>query len=295
MFHGSIVALITPFKADGKIDYDAVSRLIDFHINNGTDGIVVCGSTGEAATLTEEESLELIRFVRREVNGRMPVIAGTGTNCTKKTIDKTKKAVETGIDACLIVVPYYNKPTQEGLFLHYKTITDSVPVPIILYNIPGRTGVDLLPETVLRLADISNIVALKESSASTELLLERTSFYAKNLKGRLDILSGDDKPTLQTIQLGAKGVISVVANVAPKQMHLLCEYALKNDWQQAKNLDNQLAPLYDALFLEVNPIPVKWALSRMNYCQPDLRLPLTTLTPASQLKLETAFQQAQII
>lgn len=295
MFHGSIVALITPFKSDGKIDYDAVARLIEFHIANQTDGLVVCGSTGEAATLTEEETWELIRFVRRQVNGRIPVIAGTGTNCTQKTIEKTKKAMEIGVDACLLVAPYYNKPTQEGLFLHYKTIADAVPMPLILYNIPGRSVVDILPETMLRLADIPNIVALKESSASMEILIQRTTFYAEKLQGRLDILSGDDKPALEAIKNGAKGVISVVANVAPKQMHLICQYALQNNHAAAEEMNQILAPLYDALFVEVNPIPVKWALSRMNYCKPDMRLPLTTLTPALQPKVEQALLQAGVI
>lgn len=294
MFHGSIVALVTPMTPQGQIDFQALDVLLQFHLDNQTDGLVICGSTGEAATLTDEEVLQILDFAVKKIKGRIPIIAGTGTNCTTKTIHKTKKAMETGVDACLIVTPYYNKPTQEGLYQHYQAIAQACPLPLILYNIPGRSVVDLLPETVLRLAEIPNIVAIKESSSE---LLKRTEFYVQHLSlnHRLDVLSGDDAPTLEAMKLGAKGVISVTGNVAPKLLHQMCTFALQKDWDQANHIHQQLMPLHDKLFIETNPIPVKWALARMNLIQNSLRLPLTPLGKNNEHIVEAALKVTGVI
>jgi 4-hydroxy-tetrahydrodipicolinate synthase len=292
MFHGSIVALVTPFDAQGHIDFPALSALIAFHLQHQTSALVVCGSTGEAATLSESEQQELIRFVIKEVAGRIPVIVGTGTNCTQKTIERTQKAMELGADACLIVTPYYNKPTQQGLFLHYKTIATAVALPMILYNIPGRSAVDLLPETVIELAKIPNIIGIKESS---NLILERTTLYKNLCHDQLDIFSGDDLPGLDAVQQGAKGVISVTANVVPALMSKAYEFALAGNFKQAYEIHEQLRPLHENLFVETNPIPVKWALYRMGLIQNQLRLPLTPLTESKQIIVEQALSKVKLI
>lgn len=292
MFHGSIVALVTPFKKDGSIDFEAVQRLLDFHLLNGTDAIVLCGSTGEAATLLEEEQEDLIRFVLKHVKGKIPIIAGTGTNCTATAIKRTKKAMELGVDGCLIVSPYYTKPTQHGLIEHYQAIANAVPIPIILYNIPGRTGSDMLPETVLQLAKIPNIIGIKESSPQ---ILERTAYYHAECLDRFDIYSGDDKTALAAMKLGAKGVISVVANIAPKQMKSLCHLVHNHRLDEAEQIDKKLQALYDDLFVESNPIPVKWAIHQLGLAEPFMRLPLTLLSTQQHDKVKNAMLLAGLI
>lgn len=274
MFHGSMVALITPMHEDGAVDFAGLERLVEWHIKQGTQGIVAMGTTGEAATLTEAEQQEVIRFVVAQVNKRVPVIAGTGTNSTAVTIERTKAAQKLGVDGCLIVTPYYNKPTQEGLYSHYKTIAERVPVPIILYNVPGRTAVDLLPETADRLALIPNIVGIKEAVGTPERIKSLVACCGE----RLDILSGDDLTGLDLILQGGKGVISVTANIAPKAMSRLCQLALAGQEAEAKALQDQLLPLHQALFVESNPIPIKWALAdRDSKIGAGIRLPLTPL------------------
>lgn len=291
MFHGSLVALVTPFTASGQIDFNALGRLIQFHLDNHTDALVICGSTGEAATLSLQEQTQLISYTVREIKGRLPIIVGTGTNCTEKTIMLTQTAMELGADACLVVTPYYNKPTQEGLFLHYDTLAKAVPVPLIIYNIPGRSAVDMLPETVLRLVHLPNIIGIKESSTQ---LVERAAFYTQHAGGELDFYSGDDLPTLDAIKAGAKGVISVAANVVPQTMHNLCHFAREKQFESANALQQQLLSLFEALFAETNPIPVKWALSRMGLIEAHLRLPLTTLSSEHHARLQDALVQAGI-
>lgn len=273
MFHGSIVALLTPMRENGDIDYPCLRDLVDWHIAQGTDAILVMGTTGESATLSAEEKENVIKTVVEQVHGRIPVIAGTGTNCTRSSIDQTRKAMEIGVQACLLVTPYYNCPTQEGLYQHYRTIAEKVPIPQILYNIPKRTGVDLLPETVSRLAGITNIVGIKEGRpACVKAIIE---YCGTNI----DIYSGDDNVALEIIRLGGKGVVSVLANLLPKVMHDLCEAAKNTDWDKAEALDQQLQSFYKDIFVETNPIPIKWLAATHKLIPTSyLRLPLTTLS-----------------
>jgi len=289
MFHGSIVALVTPMQTNGNVDFECLRTLVDWHINNGTQGIVATGTTGEAATLTLEEQLQVIKTVVEQAAQRIPVIAGTGSNCTQKAIKLTQRAMEIGVDACLLITPYYNRPTQEGLYQHYRTIAENVPIPQILYNIPKRTGCDLLPETIARLANIPNIVGIKEG------MPERAKDIIARCNSSLNVFSGDDDTALEIIRLGGKGVISTTANVAPKIMQLLCKAALANQQAEADAYDAQLTPLYKALFIETNPIPVKWALHKMNLIPPGLRLPLTPLAESYQATVYTALQEAGLI
>lgn len=292
MFFGSMVALITPMLDNGEVDEAALRKLVDFHVQSGTKAIIACGTTGEAVTLTEAEQLRVIEIVEEQVAEKIAVIAGTGTNCTRKTIDFTLAAMKLGVDGCLIVTPYYNKPTQEGLFQHYAAIADNAALPIILYNVPGRTAVDLLPETIARLAKIPNIVGIKEATGK----LDRAQAIYQLCGDSLDIYSGDDLTGTELMLNGhAKGVISVTANVVPAQMHQLCEAALAGDRVKATELDNRLAALHKSLFLESNPIPVKWALHKMGLAQKGIRLPLTELAEKFKPQLETVMQQLQII
>ncbi|MCP5141895.1 MAG: 4-hydroxy-tetrahydrodipicolinate synthase [Chromatiales bacterium] len=275
MFHGSIVALVTPMHEDGRLDFDALARLVEFHIESETNAIVAVGTTGESATLDEHEHCEVIRRVVELAHGRVPVIAGTGANSTAEAITLTRCAMKAGADAALLVTPYYNKPTQEGLYRHHRAIAEACAIPQILYNVPGRTAVDMKPATVARLADIPNIVGIKEASGSVDRIRELIDLVG----GRMDVFSGDDDLACAAMLAGARGVISVTANVAPLQMFHMAEAALAGDAERAHAIDARLQPLHKAMFLESNPIPVKFAVSRMNLIPEGIRLPLTPLSP----------------
>ncbi len=291
MFHGSMVALVTPMQADGAVDNEALERLVDFHVENGTDAIVAVGTTGESATLDEKEHCDVIRRVVNHAAGRVPIIAGTGANSTREAIDLTRCAQKAGADACLLVTPYYNKPTQEGLYLHFRAVAEAVAVPQILYNVPGRTAVDMLPETVFRLAGISNIVGIKEATGD----LGRGQEILDGCGDKLDLYSGDDATAMDLILAGAKGNISVTANVAPKAMHEMCAAALKGDRAEAERINKDLLSLHQDLFLEANPIPVKWALQEMGLIPEGIRLPLTPLAESCRAPLRQAMQQAGVL
>lgn len=291
MFKGSIVALVTPMKQDGTVDKNALAELVDWHLAEKTDGLVIAGTTGESATLTCDEQFDLIATVVKQVKKRIPVIAGTGTNSTQTTLEKTIRAKETGVDACLIVTPYYNKPTQNGLFEHYRAIAHHTTLPIILYNVPGRTACDLLPETIERLAAINNIIGIKEATGKIE---RATDIFNRCGKDFL-VLSGDDATELELMLAGAQGVISVTANVAPRQMHDMCEAALTDNTALAKKINAQLMPLHKSLFLEPNPIPVKWALSAMKKIPTGIRLPLTSFDAKYHAELTQAMRHAGIV
>jgi 4-hydroxy-tetrahydrodipicolinate synthase len=282
MFHGSIVALLTPMRENGDIDYSCLRGLVEWHIAQRTDAILVMGTTGEPATLTLEEQNNVIKTVVEQVHRRIPVIAGTGTNCTQSSIEKTRMAMEIGVDACLLVTPYYNCPMQEGLYQHYRFIADKVPIPQILYNIPKRTGVDLLPETISRLAGITNIVGVKEGR------LDRAKAIMDCCGTNVDVYSGDDNTALEILRCGGRGVVSVVANLLPKAMHKLWEAVQAAEWNKAEEIDKQLQPFYQGLFVETNPIPLKWlAAERGLIPTANLRLPLTTLLSAHQTDLQS--------
>ncbi len=274
MFQGSMVALVTPMTADNALDWDALARLVEWHIDQGTHGIVAVGTTGESATLDMDEHIEVITRVVQQVRGRLPVIAGTGANSTSEALELTQGAKDAGVDACLLVSPYYNKPTQRGLYLFHKCIAEEVNIPQILYNVPGRTAVDLLPETVARLAEQPNIIGLKEATGDLQRL--------RQLKNLLDddflLLSGDDATAREFMELGGHGEISVTANVAPKLTSQMCHLALTGNYQGAAQVDEQLQPLHKALFIESNPIPVKWALMEMGLIDCGIRLPMTPLS-----------------
>lgn len=290
MFHGSMVALVTPMQADGSIDFDGLTRLVEFHVENKTDAIVSMGTTGESATLSKKEHTSVVRRTVELVGGRIPVIAGTGSNCTREATFLTRAAMEAGADACLLVTPYYIKPTQEGLYQHYRSIAEAVATPQILYNVPGRTAVDLLPETVARLANIPNIVGIKEATGD----LQRAKELLERCGDRLDLYSGDDFTTREFILQGGKGSISVTANVVPRAMRDMCAAALAGDAQRAAELDGPLVGLHENLFLEANPIPVKWAVARLGLIEPALRLPLTELSEQYQNSVADAMCQAGV-
>ena len=288
---GSIVAIVTPMQADGAVDYKCLEALVEWHIAEGTDGIVAVGTTGESATLDVDEHLEVIRRVIAVAKGRVPVIAGTGANSTREAIELTRAAATAKADACLIVTPYYNKPPQEGLYQHYKAIAEAVAVPIILYNVPGRTGCDMQPITVMRLAKIPNIIGLKEAVGSAE---RRAALLAIPLPEDFVLLSGDDETAREAILAGFKGDISVTANVAPRLMHELCAAARVGDAAKAAQIDAQLLPLHQKLFVEPNPIPVKWALNAMGRIPSGLRLPLVPMSTACEPIVRTALKAAGI-
>ncbi|KDE38402.1 MAG: 4-hydroxy-tetrahydrodipicolinate synthase [Nitrincola lacisaponensis] len=275
MICGSMVALVTPMTLNGDIDWEALKRLVEFHIEKGTASIVAVGTTGESATLSCEEHTEAIAFVVDQVNGRIPVIAGTGANSTREAIELTQAAKNVGADASLLVTPYYNKPTQEGLYQHYCAIADAVDIPQILYNVPGRTACDMLPETVLRLASVSNIVGVKEATGN----LERARALIEAAPEGFAVYSGDDATAIELILMGGQGNISVTANVAPAEMAELCRLGLAGEAEAARALQQRLMPLHTSLFVEANPIPVKWALAEMGLMQHGIRLPLTPLSP----------------
>lgn len=291
MFHGSMVALVTPMQANGELDFESLDRLVEFHVENGTDAIISVGTTGESATLDEEEHCATIKHVVKTAAGRIPVIAGTGSNSTTEAISLTRCAMEAGADACLLVTPYYNKPTQEGLYLHYRTIAEAVSIPQILYNVPGRTACDMLPETVCRLATIPNIVGIKEATGN----LDRGKAILEMCGDKLDVYSGDDATAMELILLGAKGDISVTANVAPRAMHDMCAAALAGDREKAAAINEKLMGLHKNLFLEANPIPVKWALQEMGLIKEGMRLPMTPLSSQHHDTLRHAMKLADII
>lgn len=291
MFHGSIVALVTPMQSNGSIDLDCLRKLLDWHLESKTDGIVILGTTGESPTVEFKEREEVIKTTLDQIGGQIPVIAGTGANSTKEAVHLTRHAMELGVDGCLLVTPYYNKPTQEGLYQHFKTVAEAVAVPQILYNVPSRTGCDLLPETVGRLSAIPNIIGIKEATGD----ISRIDKILNQCDNVLDLLSGDDATALEFMMAGGKGVISVTANVTPRLMHDMCEAALASDFEKAKVLNNQLMALHKHLFVEANPIPVKWALHEMKKIPAGIRLPLTTLSTSKQAIVREAMQQADVI
>ncbi|MDX1633077.1 MAG: 4-hydroxy-tetrahydrodipicolinate synthase [Marinobacter sp.] len=291
MITGSLVALVTPMHPDGEVHWEHLDALVDFHLDNGTHGIVAVGTTGESSTLDPDEHLDVVGHIIKRVNGRIPVIAGTGGNSTREAIELTSEAHKRGADACLLVVPYYNKPTQEGLYRHFKTIAEAVPVDQILYNVPGRTACDMLNETVERLADIPNIIGIKDATGN----IPRGTELIRAVEGRLLVYSGDDATAADLILAGGKGNVSVTANVAPKGMAALCEAAIAGNRDEVERINERLMPLHRKLFLEANPIPVKWALQRMGMITEGIRLPLTPLHEKFHGEVEDALKAAGVL
>ena len=286
-----MVALVTPMFDDGSLDFESLDRLIEFHVENKTDAIIAVGTTGESATLDEEEHCTTIKRAVKTAAGRIPIIAGTGSNSTTEAISLTRCAMDAGADACLLVTPYYNKPTQEGLYLHYRAVAEAVGIPQILYNVPGRTAVDMQPETVARLAELPNIIGIKEATGN----LERAKTILEMCGDKIDVYSGDDATAMELIFLGAKGDISVTANVAPRAMHDMCEAALQGDKDRAQQINAPLMGLHKNLFLEANPIPVKWALYEMGLIKSGIRLPMTVLSEQHHEAVRQALKQAHIL
>jgi len=291
MFRGSLVALVTPMNSDGAVDYACLERLVDWHIEAGTDGLVIAGTTGESATLTKAEHVEVIRVAAARAAGRVPVIAGTGSNSTAQTIDLSQTVGMLPIDAYLIVVPYYNKPTQEGMYRHFCAVADAVDKPVMLYNVPGRTVADLLPATVGRLARHRRIFGIKEATGDLSRIAQIRAAAGKSFA----LYSGDDATAREFMALGGQGVVSVTANVAPAAMANMCRAALAGRAESAAELDGPLSRLHRDLFIESNPIPVKWVLERMGKLPAGIRLPLTPLSAESQPVLEAAMRQAGLL
>jgi 4-hydroxy-tetrahydrodipicolinate synthase len=290
MYSGSIVAVVTPMADSGEVDYAAWDRLLDWHLENGTDAVVVVGTTGESPTVTLDEATELVRRGAARLRGRVPLIAGSGTNSTATTVERTRRLAEAGADAVLVVTPYYNKPTQEGLYRHFLAVADASAVPVILYNVPARTGVDLLPETVERLAQHPRIVAVKEATGS----LQRLAELQQRCGDEIELLSGDDPIAAEAMLAGARGVISVTANVAPRAMHELAAAALAGDAARARELDARLQVLHRAMFVESNPIPAKWAVQQLGLIPGGIRLPLTPLSAGLQATVRDAMRAAGV-
>lgn len=288
---GSMVALVTPMLKNGDVDYDKLAKLIDWQIEEGTDCLVAVGTTGESATLTVKEHSEVIRFFIKQVAGRVPVIAGTGANSTHEAIALTRTAKEAGADCVLLVAPYYNKPTQEGLYQHYKAIAEAVDIPQMLYNVPGRTVVDIAQETVERLADIDNIVAIKDATGS----LERGAKLIEAVADRLVVLSGDDGTSLELVKLGGKGNISVTANIAPKAMSQMFKLALAGEFEQAEAINDSIKHLHNDLFIESSPLPVKYALYKMGKIDTGIRLPLVWLSEEYQPVIDASLAKAGLL
>lgn len=292
VFKGAGVAIVTPFKSNGEVDYEKFAQLLEFQINNGTDAIIVCGTTGESSTLTHEEHLDVIKYCVEKVAGRIPVVAGTGSNCTETAIYLSTEAEKYGVDAVLLVSPYYNKATQKGLYKHYKAIADSIKIPVILYNVPSRTGCNILPETVVKLCtEVENIVGVKEASGNISQVVRLMALA----NGKVDLYSGNDDQIVPLLSMGGKGVISVLSNVAPRQTHDICEKFFNGDVEGSCKLQLQAAELCDALFCEVNPIPVKKALDLMGMEVGTLRMPLTEMDEANVPRLEKAMKNFGII
>jgi 4-hydroxy-tetrahydrodipicolinate synthase len=290
MFSGSMVALVTPFK-DGKVDWESLERLIEFHLQNGTHGIVPCGTTGESATLSHQEHDQVIRAVIKTVNRRIPVIAGTGSNSTDEAVRLTREAEKSGADGALMISPYYNRPTQEGIYQHYRKVASAVGIPIIVYNIPGRTGSKIEPETLARMAEVDNIAGVKEATGSVDQAID----VIRLCGDRLAVYSGEDSLIFSLMALGGKGVISTVANIAPRETVELTTACLLGNWEKGRELQLQLIPLIRALFIETNPIPVKTALSLMGKCSGDLRLPLTPMAEGNLKKLSQTMRDCGLI
>ncbi len=292
IFKGAGVAIVTPMYDNGEVNYEQFARLVEFQIANGTDAIIVCGTTGEASTLTHEEHLDVIRYCVKVVDGRVPVIAGTGSNCTNTAVYLSREAEAAGADGLLVVSPYYNKATQKGLYAHFKTIADSVKIPIILYNIPGRTGCNILPETIVRLCkEVENIVGVKEATGD----ISQVSRLAALADGAVDIYSGEDGLIVPIMALGGLGVISVLSNVAPAQTHEICQKYLDGDVKGSCKMQLEALDLIGALFCEVNPIPVKKALNLMGMNAGSLRMPLTEMEPGNAERLEKAMKAYGLI
>jgi 4-hydroxy-tetrahydrodipicolinate synthase len=294
MITGSLVAIVTPMRSgeehDGKLDLPRFRKLIDWHVEEGTDGIVVVGTTGESPTVDFDEHKELIRLAVQHSRGRIPIIAGTGGNSTAEAIELTESAKQAGATACLSVVPYYNKPTQEGMVRHFRKIAETVDLPMILYNVPARTVADLQNDTVMRLAEVPGIIGIKDATAS----IERGTDLIKRAPRNFAIYSGEDATAAAIILLGGHGVISVTANVAPKAMHQMCAAALVGDVKKAREINLKLLPLHQRLFVEANPIPVKWALAEMGMIEPGLRLPLSPLADKFHQTVREALHEAGI-
>lgn len=291
LFTGAGVAIVTPFKENYEVNYEKLGELIEFQISNGTDSIIICGTTGEASTLTHEEHLECIKYTVDKVNKRVPVIAGTGSNCTDTTIYLSKEAQANGADGLLVVTPYYNKATQKGLIAHFTTIANSVSLPIIMYNVPGRTGCNMLPQTVATLfQDVDNIIGIKEASSNIAQVAEILSLT----RGEIDLYSGCDEMIVPIMSLGGKGVISVISNILPKETHDMVEKYLEGDLITSRELQLKYMPLINALFCEVNPIPVKAALNLMGFDAGKPRMPLTEIEPANLERLRTELNKSSI-
>jgi 4-hydroxy-tetrahydrodipicolinate synthase len=288
MFTGSMVAIATPMHGDGVVDFESLDTLVDFHLENKTDVIIPAGTTGESATLDHDEHCDVIKRGVQRVNGRVPVVGGTGANSTWEAISLTRCAAEAGVDACLLVTPYYNKPTQEGLFQHYKKIAEEVDIPQILYNVPGRTACDMLPETIARLSKIKNIIGVKEASGDLSRGIKIKELCGPDFM----VVSGEDFQAMESILAGGQGVISVTANVAPRLMHDMCEAALAGDRQKAEQINAKLEDLHRDLFIESNPIPTKWALHEMGLIPAGIRLPLTPLDQQYHATLRKALLKA---
>ena len=291
MFQGSIPALVTPMTADGAVDYAAWDRVLDFHRSHGSDGVVVGGTTGESPTLEQAELEQLVARAKTRLAGRMPVIAGSGTNCTARTVALSRAAEAAGADALLLVTPYYNKPTQEGLFQHFSAVADATTVPVILYNVPGRTGCDLLPATIARLSRHPRIVGVKEATGD----LARAEPILRDSRPGFELISGDDPTAAQLMQLGACGVISVTANVAPRAMHEVCAAALAGRHAEAIARNEALMSLHQAMFVEANPIPVKWAVERLGLIGPGIRLPMTRLAERWHAEVAAALSATGVL
>ena len=286
MFEGSLVALVTPFK-NGRLDEEGLRRNVRFQIENGTQGLVPCGTTGESPTLSEEEESRVIEIVVEEARGKIPVVSGTGTNSTRKTIEKTQRAKKMGSDGALLVSPYYNKPTQEGLFRHFREVAENVDLPLILYNIPGRTAVNIEPETIERLSQHKNIVGVKEASGS----LDQVSRIVNLCGDRITVLSGDDSLTLPMMAVGAKGVISVLANIVPKDLREMIHAFLKGELVRAREIHHRLFSLFKVMFIETNPIPIKSAMDLLGMPAGEVRLPLVPLSNGNLQKLKKALEE----
>lgn len=292
MITGSLVALITPMHNNGDVDYEALKKLVEWHVAEGTDGIVAVGTTGESATLSVEEHLEVIRVTVEAANSRVPVIAGTGANSTQEACELTQEAARLGVDACLLVVPYYNKPSQQGMYLHFKAISEASEVNQILYNVPGRTACDMLADTVARLSELKNVIGIKEATGDIERGREIKRLVSDE---QFAIYSGDDATFIDLMEVGAVGDISVTANVAPRRMHQICEAALAGDFAKARELNSCLEALHSDLFVEANPIPVKWACQQMGLSGPAIRLPMTELDPQYHDCVAAALKKAELI
>jgi 4-hydroxy-tetrahydrodipicolinate synthase len=291
MLTGSLVALVTPMHEDGQVDFEALKRLVEFHIDNGTAGLAAVGTTGESATLSTDEHIRVVQAVVRQAAGRIPVVAGAGSNCTAHAVELARAMQATGADLLLSVAPYYNKPGQEGMYLHFRTLAEAVDIPVLLYNVPGRTVADLGNDTVLRLAEIDNIVGLKDATAQ----IGRHCDLVRRVPADFALYSGEDATSMAYLLCGGHGVISVTANVAPALMNSLCQAALNGDITRARACNDKLQDLHHRLFIEPSPAPSKWALHRMGLIENGIRLPLTGLTEASQPLVEAALHDAELL